>query len=277
MTIVSPNCLSHNTKRKWQGRISDLALPAVAASNIDLDQGIILNPNFRLKTLGRITSMAEHSGRRRTLAASFIEPHPELTDSIALWGMEAARWKRCVPRLAASLIEPQPELTDSIALWGMEAARWKRCVPRLGANATFRMLIATFLLAFAFSGASCSKRAAGKQSDTVSPKPIPARIVQVEQRQIRRNVESVGSLYPYEEVTVSSEVEGRVDQVLADVGDRVTAGQPMVKVPPAELQLTLDQQRATLNKLARDWALPKMATTSKTFAPPPKSRRPRLI
>jgi len=60
--------------------------------------------------------------------------------------------------------------------------------------------------------------------------------------------ESVGSLFAYEEVTVSSEVEGRVERVLVDVGDRVAAGQPIVKVAPAELELSLAQQRAALRQ-----------------------------
>lgn len=79
-------------------------------------------------------------------------------------------------------------------------------------------------------------------------KPLPVRAVAVEQRQVRRNVESVGSLFPYEEVTVSSEVEGKVEQVLVDVGDRIARGQPIVKVSPAELQLTYEQQRASLQQ-----------------------------
>jgi RND family efflux transporter MFP subunit len=55
-------------------------------------------------------------------------------------------------------------------------------------------------------------------------------------------------LFPFDEVTVSSEVEGRVEQVLVDVGDHVSAGQTIVKVVPTELQLTLDQQRASLQQ-----------------------------
>jgi len=78
----------------------------------------------------------------------------------------------------------------------------------------------------------------------------------VEQKQIRRNVEAVGSLFPLEEVTVSSEVEGRVEQVLVDVGDHVTAGQTIVKVVPTELQLTLDQQRASLQQARARLGLP---------------------
>jgi membrane fusion protein (multidrug efflux system) len=97
---------------------------------------------------------------------------------------------------------------------------------------------------------SCSRGISGKQVDAAGlKKPAAVRIARVELKQVRREVESVGSLFPYEEVTVSSEVEGKVEQVLADVGDRVSAGQPLVKVSPIELALTLDQQRASLQQV----------------------------
>ena len=102
-----------------------------------------------------------------------------------------------------------------------------------------------FLLVLGF--ASCS-RTSGKAVDSPSPRPVSVRALPVELKQIRRNIESVGSLFPFDEVTVSSEVEGRVEQVLVDVGDHVSAGQTIVKVVPTELQLTLDQQRASLQQ-----------------------------
>jgi RND family efflux transporter MFP subunit len=94
---------------------------------------------------------------------------------------------------------------------------------------------------------ACSKTS-GKAVDNASPRPVAVRALAVEQKQVRRNVESVGSLFPLDEVTVSSEVEGRVEQVLVDVGDHVSTGQTIVKVVQTELQLTLDQQRASLQQ-----------------------------
>lgn len=67
----------------------------------------------------------------------------------------------------------------------------------------------------------------------------------VEHRDFRRDVESVGSLVAYDEVAVSSEVEGKVERVLVDVGDRVARGQALVAVLPVELRLGADQQRAS--------------------------------
>ena len=109
-----------------------------------------------------------------------------------------------------------------------------------------RTVILSFVL---LCSASCSKQISGKQVDAASSsKVVTARVATVNQKQIRRNIESVGSLFPYEEVIVSSEVEGKVEQVLADVGDRIAKGQAIVKVSPVELQLTLDEQRATLRQ-----------------------------
>jgi RND family efflux transporter MFP subunit len=110
-----------------------------------------------------------------------------------------------------------------------------------------RWLSVTIVLCFLPGLVSCSKTS-GKAVDNASPRPVSVRVLPVEEKQIRRNVESVGSLFPLDEVTVSSEVEGRVEQVLVDVGDHVSAGQTIVKVVPTELQLTLDQQRASLQQ-----------------------------
>ena len=96
---------------------------------------------------------------------------------------------------------------------------------------------------------ACSKQTPARPAASqVESKPLQVKIVQVDFKQVRRNVDSVGSLFAYEEVTVSAEVEGKVDEVLVDVGDRVSKGQPLVKVSPVELQLSLDQQRAALQQ-----------------------------
>src|SRR5881396_3095992 len=118
---------------------------------------------------------------------------------------------------------------------------------RAAGSVLFNLLAIAILSCCTLSLASCTKTS-GKAVDSASPRPISVRVLPVEQKQIRRNVESVGSLFPLDEVTVSSEVEGRVEQVVVDVGDHVSAGQTIVKVVPTELQLTLDQQRASLQQ-----------------------------
>jgi membrane fusion protein (multidrug efflux system) len=80
-------------------------------------------------------------------------------------------------------------------------------------------------------------------------KPVKAHVVPVVSRSVQRTVDSVGSLFPFEEVTVGSEVEGRVAQVFVDVGDAVSRGRALVKIVPVELGLTLEQERAALEQI----------------------------
>ncbi len=109
-------------------------------------------------------------------------------------------------------------------------------------------------LVFSFSIVLFSSCAKGSAGNAASEKPKSAaakpkvKLVAVEQQQQRRAVEAVGSLFAHDEVTVSSEAEGRVEQVLVDVGDRVARGQVLARVSPVELQLTVEQQQAALRQ-----------------------------
>src|SRR5207237_1858101 len=65
----------------------------------------------------------------------------------------------------------------------------------------------------------------------------------------RRRIQAVGSLYALEESTLSSEVEGRVAEVLADIGDNVREGQPLVRIDPEELQFEVERQRGIVRQV----------------------------
>jgi RND family efflux transporter MFP subunit len=99
-------------------------------------------------------------------------------------------------------------------------------------------------------------------SEAVAPAdtPVKARVVAVAERQVRRNVEAVGTLFPMDEVTVGSEVDGRVAKVLVDVGDTVALGRPLVEIAPAELSLTAEQQAAALAQARAQLGLPEGST-----------------
>ncbi len=91
----------------------------------------------------------------------------------------------------------------------------------------------------------CSRpESAGAQNRTA---PV-AKVVDTEtvrQETIRRVVEVIGTLAALDEVTISSEVDGAVSKVLADLGDPVKAGQVMVELDHEKLQYSLDQQNAS--------------------------------
>jgi multidrug efflux pump subunit AcrA (membrane-fusion protein) len=79
--------------------------------------------------------------------------------------------------------------------------------------------------------------------------PLEVRIHSVEERVVHRPVEAVGSLYALEESTLSAEVEGRVERVLADVGDTVRPGQVLVGLSPVELEYELQRQQAAVQQV----------------------------
>lgn len=78
--------------------------------------------------------------------------------------------------------------------------------------------------------------------------PVQVRAATVKQRHVNRIVESVGTLYPYDEVLISAEIEGRVDQVNADLGDRVSQGQVLVHISDEEQRYILAQNEAQLRQ-----------------------------
>ena len=109
-------------------------------------------------------------------------------------------------------------------------------------------VLAMVAAGLAGSAAGCAR---GRAADDGArrAKPVKARVVPVVTRSVQRSVDSVGSLFAFEEVTVGSEVEGRVASVYVDVGDAVTAGRPLVKIMPEELGLSLEQERAALEQI----------------------------
>ena len=56
-----------------------------------------------------------------------------------------------------------------------------------------------------------------------------------------------GTLYPILVTTISSQVSGRVNQVLADVGDRVAQDQVLVLIDPVFLEIEYKKQQAALD------------------------------
>ena len=65
-------------------------------------------------------------------------------------------------------------------------------------------------------------------------------------RTIQRTVEAVGTLYGYEEVSISNEVEGRVAKMYHDVSDRVKPGDVLLELDPRDYELAVRQAEKTL-------------------------------
>jgi len=79
--------------------------------------------------------------------------------------------------------------------------------------------------------------------------PTPVHVYTVAQEVAQRRVQAAGSLFALEESVLSAQVEGRVSEVLADVGDNVKEGQPLILIDPQELQYEVDRQRGLVTQV----------------------------
>ena len=104
------------------------------------------------------------------------------------------------------------------------------------------------LVSAAVLAGGCSKaHTASVLGDAAHPTPV--HFYTVAEETARRRIQAVGSLYAFEESTLSSQVEGRVSEVLADVGDNVKAGQALIILDPQELQFEVDRQRGLVTQV----------------------------
>ena len=95
-----------------------------------------------------------------------------------------------------------------------------------------------------FTGCAREPAVQAKQDSS----PISIKATPVVAKQLQRDVESVGTLFPFEEVTISSEIDGRVVEVGADLGDSVAKSHVLVRVSDEEQRYLLAQNEAQLRQ-----------------------------
>ena len=102
------------------------------------------------------------------------------------------------------------------------------------------------LLSVSLGAAACSRDRGVQAAEGQKARPVKLEAAQV--RDVRRQVDVVGTLAATEEVVVSAEVAGRVARLVHDLGDRVAAGAPLIELDPEKLQYRAEGQRATLDQ-----------------------------
>jgi RND family efflux transporter MFP subunit len=111
------------------------------------------------------------------------------------------------------------------------------------------------MVAAALPAIGCSKTESAQASGReVSAKPVM--VESVRQEAVKRTVDLVGTLAAVDQVTISSESDGKVSRILADLGDRVTAGQVLIQIDREKQQYSLDQQKATLARALAQYGAP---------------------
>lgn len=77
---------------------------------------------------------------------------------------------------------------------------------------------------------------------------VNVRVAKAETRSLRPFVESIGSLAPRSQVTVSSELDGILDSIAVDEGAVVKKGQVIAEIRPTDYRLAVEQAAAQLSQ-----------------------------
>ncbi|MCX6596104.1 MAG: efflux RND transporter periplasmic adaptor subunit [Acidobacteria bacterium] len=105
-------------------------------------------------------------------------------------------------------------------------------------------LLPITILAFAVLSSCAKKEAPVAKKDKAGPIAVTA--AKVHMREIQRIVDSVGTLFPFDEAIISAEIDGRVDKVSFDLGDVVKEGQILVHIGDEEQRYLLLQNEAQM-------------------------------
>ena len=92
----------------------------------------------------------------------------------------------------------------------------------------------------------CARDRGVQAAEGQKPRAVVLEAAQV--RDVRREVDVVGTLAAREEVVVSAEVAGRVARLVHDLGDRVAQGSALLELDQEKLQYRAEGQRAALDQ-----------------------------
>lgn len=96
----------------------------------------------------------------------------------------------------------------------------------------------------------------------VQEAPLPVTVVPVRTQEVQRTIDFVGTLHATEEVSIASEVEGRIASVEVDLGDRVTQGQVLAKIDDTAFRLAVEQAEGSLRETLAKLGLEKIPPSS---------------
>lgn len=95
-----------------------------------------------------------------------------------------------------------------------------------------------------------SQKPAAEKAETaaVAPPPVSVSVAPVEVRAVQRRVAVVGTLHGFERITVTPKVEGRIQSIQFDVGDRVPPNTTLLELDPIDFQLAVEESQCALDQ-----------------------------
>lgn len=129
----------------------------------------------------------------------------------------------------------------------------------VAAAAGVTALVVTGVLPLPGHGASNAKPGDAKAA-RAAPPAVAVTVAPVTLRPIQRKVSLVGTLHGQEEVTITPKVEGRVVQVLHDIGDRVRPGDLLLQIEDIDYRLAVEEAQKALELELAKLGLTKLPT-----------------
>ncbi|MBN8223330.1 MAG: efflux RND transporter periplasmic adaptor subunit [Xanthomonadales bacterium] len=123
-------------------------------------------------------------------------------------------------------------------------------------RAGLRATVAAFVLVSALTACKGGQDASGpdkaKKGDS-APDAVPVEVVKATQRPIAASYAGTATLVPLAESQVVAKTSGVALEVLAEEGQQVKAGQPLVRLDPDRARLAVAQAEAQLRKLENNY------------------------
>ena len=117
---------------------------------------------------------------------------------------------------------------------------------RLSLRPHLLLLVPLTLLAL---GCSREKPANAAKEGSADKQTVAITVARVEAGDVQRRVEVVGTLQPDEEVTIYAKVSGYVEEIGADLGDRVKEGQALLQLDQRDFTLQVQRAEAVLHQI----------------------------
>jgi RND family efflux transporter MFP subunit len=114
----------------------------------------------------------------------------------------------------------------------------------------FRAIVSSFIVGAAIVTSACggesTANAAADTTTTSAPTTVDIQTIRVSESVLESALEISGTLAPRTRVGVQPKLPGRLERVLVDIGDRVSAGQVVATIERREVDAQLDAARAAV-------------------------------
>ena len=120
-----------------------------------------------------------------------------------------------------------------------------------------RSLYLFFIIVALGASIACNSDSSARSTrENADKKAKSVRVARAQEGKLARTVGVSGTLAAEEEVVLSLKVTGRVRDILVDLGSKVSKGQPLVRLEPADFELRVQQADAALQQAKARLGMP---------------------